>query len=174
MDPKSNPIKSDQIGFKPDSNVTPDLKQIYEKIMSTPTKPQPINPTSASTASKQPIVIPSTPVSETPPLNNSSKPTQISSPPELTTPPPPSTPFLTSVPPRPLKNPQTAPYVFTSGQRGKVVIPAPATTVAAHNDHEGSGFSKVVIGSLVVVFLAAYTFFWLLIFGYVDKSTFGL
>lgn len=142
-------------------NLSPDLKQAYDRVMNIPvggtTPPSPAAPQAIPPAPTIPVPGPSI----TPPISGLSQ-TPPSSPPPVTEPsaPPqsegPHTPFLSSVPPHPVS--ETGTFVF-SDKKG--VNPAPA----AHPDavsvaKSGTKLSGPIIAVLITVLVIVWTVFW--------------
>lgn len=143
---------------KPPQNLSPDLKQIYDRVMNTPAK----GGTPTPTPPPPPPAAPAAP--STPPVApESPKPAGVGINPAISSQPPmqnlENEPFLTSAPPRPL---QTSVGVksFALGKEKKVdSSPAPAGA-----KEEKKGMSKVLIAILIGIFFAAWTFFWVVFF----------
>lgn len=176
-------------------NLNPDLKQIYEKIMNTPVKPlgqnAPTNPTTTppptqtpvtptATSTPAPLQMSPAPTPVTPPAAApvmAKAPAPVASPTIPTTPSVPSNQtvnsnLFASVPPRAVGN--TAPFVFASGktQTPKVTTPAPAQGIAPAKK---GGISKgILLIPIGLIFLAAYTVFWMAIFGLLDLKALGI
>lgn len=124
--------------------LTPELKAIYERVMTTPTR------TEATTQASQASIPPPPPAQ----ANNS-----------VHVPPPPpaaasSASSFTSVSPRALNNSGNSAIVFSNSNSQKTGEPH---TISASR----SGNSKalpVFIGFLVVIFIVMYTFIWMVVF----------
>jgi hypothetical protein len=76
---------------------------------------------------------------------------------------------MPSIPARPLRN-TADPIIFSTKNRGKntVTIGAPAATGAQVAPQKSANVLAMVIGMLVVVFLLAYSVFWLIFFGIIE------
>jgi len=148
---------------KAPQNLSPDLKQIYDRVMNTPAKggsaTSPPPPTHPSTP---PPVI--TPQNQTvaPIVDNQPKPSVGINP---TIPPQPpmqsveSEPFLTSAPPRPLQGSVGVKSFALGKEKKEDSKPATAGTAT-----EKKGMSKVLIAILIGIFFVAWTFFWVVFF----------
>lgn len=126
--------------------LTPELKQIYEKVMSTPTRP-PMQQPISQTVSVQAQGVP--PLGS--PVGNFVPPT-----------PPAPTPVtsFSSVTPQAIKNTSNTAFVFSNKNNGAADEPHTITATRAGN----SKALPVFIGFLVVIFVATYTFIWMVVF----------
>lgn len=158
-------------------NLTPELKQIYERVMNTPagartnpnaqTQPQAQTPVTAS-----PAPIQASQTAQTPPISQSTQPQM----PPIPAPTGPSvTPSQTTLPPQPAQgvsfaapqpvNPSGS-FVFT-GKNNNTASPAP-TPIAGQTMATKSGkkLSSPIIAILVGVLMIAWGIFWAKIFGF--------
>ncbi len=149
---------------KTPQNLSPELKQIYDRVMNTPAKgapnttpPPPVSsvPT-PQTAAPAPIT-----VSTTSPAPQGLTPSATANPIIILQPPTQSAdlnqPFLTSTPPRPLQG-SVGVKTFSMGKENKEVN-KPEGAIAVKK-----GISKTLIIILAAVFFAAWTFFWVIFF----------
>lgn len=144
---------------KPPQDLSPDLKQIYDRVMNASaqgsTTPQPPStPTTVATPQAE-SVKPSTP--QTP---NNSQPTMPSVPPASPTPPTPTAPqepFLTSAAPRPLQG-SVGVKSFSINKDDK------EKNNAVKPGGEKKGLSKNLIIVLGIIFFGFWTFFWVVFF----------
>lgn len=149
---------------KPPQNLSPDLKQIYDRVMNTPanggsaTPPPP--PASTPTPTTPPVASPQNqtvpPVAPQPKPSLEINPTISPQPPMQSAEP---EPFLTSAPPRPLQG-SVGVKSFALGKEKKAESsPAPAGA-----KEEKKGMSKVLIAILIGIFFIAWSFFWVVFF----------
>lgn len=141
-------------------SLTPELKQVYDKVMSTPTRAPTQQTTPPAQNASTPLSLNTSPVMPSPvsPPNTNTTATLPSSPAAQST-----SSMYSSVPPRTLKGPSNAAFVFSSSQKG---------TSSPNNDIKTTlkkvgGKSKalpVLIGFLVIIFIATYTVFWMVMF----------
>jgi len=156
---------------KAPQNLSPDLKQIYDRVMNTPAKggsvtpPPPSTPTSTPPPIATPTASPANPpqsVTVAPIVDNQPKPSAEINP---TIPPQPpmqsveNEPFLTSAPPRPLQRSVGVKSFALGKEKKEDSKPAIAGTAT-----EKKGMSKVLIGILIGIFFIAWTFFWVVFF----------
>ncbi len=150
---------------KPPQNLSPDLKQIYDRVMNTPAKggatPTPPPPAQAAPVPPQP---------KTPATDSQNPPSSVpagqkvaapSDNPSIQPQPPiqsaeTSQPFLTSAPPRPLQG-SVGVKSFALGKDKKEEPKAQASG-------EKKGLSKTLIIILAVIFFVAWSFFWVVFF----------
>ncbi len=141
---------------KTPQNLSPDLKQIYDRVMNTPAK-TPATPPPPSTnppvAQTPPATIPETKqgtIQQNPATEN---PTVLPQPPMET--PTAQEPFLTSTPPRPPVE-STGIKSFSLNNLGD----------NKNKNVEGAkkGISKTLIIILGIIFFVAWTFFWIVFF----------
>lgn len=137
--------------------IDPNLKQLYEKIMNTPIKGGPPSKPAQMAASQNVVAQTVIPIQAPTDFSSSQSPRSDTS-------------FMSNVS-KPLKNPAPTTFVFSSGQKSKT---SPSSSIH-YSASESSGFvSKIIIALLVIILLVAYSFFWLLIFGYVDQESLGI
>lgn len=184
----------------PKQNLNPELRQLYEKIMSTPTKqgftqkPQIQTPSMTSKAQVSKPIQPPSLDSSVAPIGSTIKhddlislqpfqstnvsPSAIPTPPLQSFPEKPlaqtSSSFFTSMPPRPLKNTSDTPFIYTNSQRIKSAplrtSSSGTTQIIQHTKSSGGGISGLLVACFAIVFVVAYTFFWMVFFGYIDKT----
>ena len=133
-------------------NLTPELKQIYNRVMNTQVKQPP-----APAASTGPITTPSNGGQVTPPTPQTTTPQPIAQPSSLPTNQPSGT--LPSVPPRPLTD-DKKPFVFNGKVEGEQNDTQPGTHAA-----EGKKISGSVIVLGVAVLIIVWGLLWAKIFG---------
>jgi len=147
-------------------NLTPELKQAYDRIMNTPapTKNIPVATQPGTAGPQAPTPTPPIPTpgpSVTPPTATPNTP--IATPNTTPQPTPTHAPFLSSIPPRPVT--QTGSFAFSD----KKVQQAPTPTPAAHPGAVAGGTSAVVVNKklsgpivaiLIVVLVVVWTLFW--------------
>lgn len=148
---------------KPPQDLSPDLKQIYDRVMNTPAKGSsatPPPPTFSPTPTVPPVTSPQN--QSVPPVTPQSRPSQDLNP---TIPPQPPMqnaepePFLTSAPPRPLQG-SVGVRSFALGKEKKTE----AKSILAGTKEEKKGMSKVLIAILIGIFFVAWSFFWVVFF----------
>lgn len=159
--------------------VAPSTPPVAPKV----TMPNPVTPPSATQPSS-----PATPTSAAPaPLSFNTQSTPPTSNPQplgggsITATPPPiknesPSPNFSSIPPRPIKTAANGPISFSSGQgQPKVESKAttPVMTVKEHQGHAGGSKLLVVLLPLGLLFLVAYTVFWMVVFGLIDPKAYG-
>lgn len=141
-------------------DLTPELKQIYERVMNTQVQKLAPSPPSTTPGTTPPAATSAPVSSPQPPIPNMPAGTpQAAQPPQA-----PTTPqqggFLSSVPPRPLTDTQS--FAFTGNK---------VTTQPASQGHpqkgivEGKKISTPIIALLVVVLITAWGLFWAKFFG---------
>lgn len=135
-------------------SLTPELKQVYERVMNTPVRSQfqtissPTSPniqqapTQASSSLKQPIP-PRMPTATAPASSVSS---------------------FSTVSPRPLKSSDT-PIVFSAQRKNSESIQA-HTVIAGRSSSDIAKYT--MIGFLVILFIATYTFVWMVVLRMVE------
>ena len=149
---------------KTPQNLSPDLKQIYDRVMNTPAaKPAPTAP-AAMTPPAIPTTPPATaspdisrPTPPAPPKPEVANPSVIPQSPMANVAPPTSNDFLSSTPPRPLQG-SVGVQSFSLGKDKK------EETKIDDVKPEKKGISRSLIIILGVVFFAAWTFFWVIFF----------
>lgn len=172
-------------------NLTPELKEIYDRVMNTPAGAK--SATAQPTVTAQPTTAPAPPTTHngTPPPTASAIPAAptmtpptaaIPVPPAPTiaeaTPPVDSSEYLSSAQPRPLQDIGTKPFSFsgkvvtaTTADAVKPAPNAPASTAAAQPATAPSapkkGLSTPVVVVLFVAFALVWTFFWLVLLGFI-------
>jgi len=151
---------------KTPQNLSPDLKQIYDRVMNTPatkspsapTTPAPVTPPAVPptppTAANRDMTHPTAPAMAKPEASN---PSVIPQSPMANVAPPASNDFLSSTPPRPLQG-SVGVQSFSLGKDKK------EETKTEDVKSEKKGISKSLIIILGVVFFAAWTFFWVVFF----------
>lgn len=140
---------------KPPQDLSPDLKQIYDRVMNTPAKGAPTPPPPTQPAAPPPNSTTPPPFTAVASPNpNAQKPPT----PPTTTSEPEDQPFLTSAPPRPLQG-SIGVKSFSLGKENKESKP---TANATSTDKKG--ISKTLIIILGVIFFAAWIFFWVVFF----------
>lgn len=140
-------------------NLTPELKEIYDRVMNTQVQNTPGAPMNGADAAKTP------PIPENHPQNTMAAPSMPQATPNPTPvppPPPTSAPAPSSAPNPAAPNPigKSSNFVFTGN---KMTTPAGTTTVQVNTG--GKKISGMVIVGLVVVLLAVWAVFWAKIFG---------
>ncbi|OGH38062.1 MAG: hypothetical protein A2905_05160 [Candidatus Levybacteria bacterium RIFCSPLOWO2_01_FULL_36_10] len=122
--------------------LSPDLKQMYEKVMSTPVKP--VAPP------KQPL-----------PQNPTN--TAVPQPPANT-------------PPAPVTD-NSKPFVFSEKnieEKKETPLTPPEQNMILNMSQPQKKSNGILEVSLGIIFFTAYTFFWLIFFGIIKKSSLGL
>lgn len=122
--------------------LTPELKQVYERVMNTPTRPQPQPPTTPVVQQIRP-----------------------SAPPPPPSPSPPTVSSFSTVSPRPLKSSGNQPVVFSSQRKDSESL-HPHTVIAGRSSSDIAKYT--MIGFLVILFIATYTFVWMVVFKMVE------
>lgn len=138
-------------------NLKPELKEIYERVMNTPTGAA--NKAAPSHTDQTPSA---NPVSS--PQTHTTQPSTAQAKPE----------FLASVPPRQITTPPAKEFVFSAKNQHEDKKPEHhETTSPTHKASGGSLFNgKVLI--LGVIFVLVWTMFWLVLLGVVQPASFGL
>ena len=155
-------------------NLTPELKQIYERVMNTTVSPNPKPPTPSApvTPSQIPTPMMTGPTEATPtpvppgPDQSAANPAAqapTAPPPAQQVPSPAQPQNYESVPPRPLTNAGAQPFVFsakapTAAQTGNT----PQTFASAAKPKKK--MSNAVIGALVLVLIVVWSLFWVKFF----------
>jgi len=144
---------------KPNQDLSPDLKQIYDRVMNTPAKGVTATPPPAAAVTSPPTPVTSpAPDPLSTPGSNPIPPKPIApSPTQSATPPVETAPFLTSSPPRPLQG-SVGVKSFAMGKEAK---PTENPIIA---NAEKKGMSKILVIVLLGVFFAAWIFFWVVFF----------
>lgn len=136
-------------------NLKPELKEVYERVMNTPTNVTKSAQTPSVTSEK----------SQTPQSSPAPTPVQNNSGGED---------FLTSTPPRQISSASKG-FVFSSKNQDEKEAQEKqeeATHQTTHSSHKSFITGKMIV--LGVIFLVIWTFFWLVLLGVIQPGSIGL
>lgn len=157
-------------------NLTPELKEIYDRVMNTPA-----GATGAAAAPTTPTS-PNPVTGTVPPVNTTQTPPPAPAPIPAASAIPEATPavdsseYLSSAQPRPLQDIGTKPFSFsgkvvtaTTADAPKPAANAPTAAVqpAAASSAPKKGLSTPVVVVLFIAFALVWTFFWLVLLGFI-------
>lgn len=138
-----------------DKNLKPEFKEIYERVMNTPIKSSP-----ETTKQETPPPAPSQPASAEQKIEQTTvQPNQQEQ-------------FLSSVPPRPINDAGSTPFIFSS--KDKHNTPTDQNAESANSSQQTVAHTakkksiSPVIFVLIFVFIVAYAVFWLIFFGVIS------
>lgn len=141
---------------KKQTNLTPELKEIYDRVMNTSANSKPATATQPPIPPPTPINTPTT----TPPLHATPPPSPASSGLSMPSIPDAADSALTSSPPRPMSSVDgTKPFSFSGT----------AHTADSNSTDKKKGISLPLLIVLGVAFVAVWAVFWLVILGFINR-----